>query len=383
MTTQQEAVYMEINVNGFHKVFANFDELNEWVVSTHEKWSFADPGQYKSTTLNELRANPDNQTRKNQFKTMINSYLHRIYPDSSREAQFLFYIKDSLSGDCAKGAYAFLKNVHVQPSHSAQLIAGAALAANFKLGEINLDYSSAATNAVLTEADAAKAKIQKEALELRKSVEDQKAKHNETWNDLEKSASDNIENFKKETEVALQNVIKSSKKLEDDYNTKFSLQAPASYWTEKANDHLKQSNKYRDAIGWVLGTGILTLIILVAVNINLDVIKFNANDISSLILEKIFSPLSGTILVVVILVIWLSRILTKLMLSNIHLHEKAREKAVMTTTYLALAEANHVDEKEHKLLILESLFQQTNVGAIEDEGPQLPLGIISSLVKSK
>ncbi len=68
------------------------------------------------------------------------------------------------------------------------------------------------------------------------------------------------------------------------------------------------------------------------------------------------------------LIFWIGRLFTKLYLSQHHLLQDAEERAVMTTTYLALTHENAASDEDKKI-ILGALFRPTADGLIKEDGP--------------
>ena len=82
------------------------------------------------------------------------------------------------------------------------------------------------------------------------------------------------------------------------------------------------------------------------------------------------------------ILIWISRIILKIALSNLHLSEEAREKKTMILTYLALIkEGAGLEEKDRKL-ILEAIFRPSTNGLIKDES-NVTLLDIANIFKGK
>ncbi len=81
------------------------------------------------------------------------------------------------------------------------------------------------------------------------------------------------------------------------------------------------------------------------------------------------------------LVIWIMKILVKIMLSNYHLAVDANERVIMINTYLVLLEDGKGFEESDKKVILDNIFRQTNHGIIKDETSVTVADIVSSFKK--
>lgn len=81
------------------------------------------------------------------------------------------------------------------------------------------------------------------------------------------------------------------------------------------------------------------------------------------------------------LVIWIMKILVKIMLSNYHLAVDANERVIMLNTYLILLEDGKGFEESDKKVILDNIFRQTNHGIIKDETSVTMADLVSSFKK--
>ena len=67
------------------------------------------------------------------------------------------------------------------------------------------------------------------------------------------------------------------------------------------------------------------------------------------------------------IVIWLIRIAVRLLFSNIHLAEDAKERATLIQTYLAMERYESVLKPQDKELILPSIFRPSSDGIVRDD----------------
>lgn len=82
----------------------------------------------------------------------------------------------------------------------------------------------------------------------------------------------------------------------------------------------------------------------------------------------LYVVISGGLLLLSTIAFWVGRLLTKLYLSEHHLRNDAEERAVMTTTYLALINEAAASDTDRQI-ILNALFRATPDGIVKDEGP--------------
>ena len=88
-----------------------------------------------------------------------------------------------------------------------------------------------------------------------------------------------------------------------------------------------------------------------------------------------FIFLTGTIILLLL------RVLTKIMISHLHLASDAAERVVMIKAYMALAMEGGLDET-HRSLILQALFKPSTTGLIkEDAVPASVLDLATRLTQ--
>lgn len=150
--------------------------------------------------------------------------------------------------------------------------------------------------------------------------------------------------------------------LESTYKEKLALMAPVDYWKSKARRH-------QDAEFWAR----LFVILFFAISTPATVAMFgfaawyllrfpteNHHAGLYIIVSAGLATSTGIIL-------WAGRLLTKLYLSQHHLRQDAEERAVMTTTYLALTSEKAADDADRSI-ILNALFRPTSDGIIKEDG---------------
>lgn len=81
------------------------------------------------------------------------------------------------------------------------------------------------------------------------------------------------------------------------------------------------------------------------------------------------------------IMVWMMKILVKIMLSNYHLAVDANERVIMINTYLVLLEDGKGFKEGDRKVILDNIFRQTNHGIIKDETSVTIVDIASSFKK--
>jgi len=79
------------------------------------------------------------------------------------------------------------------------------------------------------------------------------------------------------------------------------------------------------------------------------------------------------------MVIWITRLLIKVLLSHVHLHTDAQERRILTNTYLSLIRSNETLSDENRTLILQILFRPAATGIVDDGGPATPMEFFGKL----
>lgn len=150
--------------------------------------------------------------------------------------------------------------------------------------------------------------------------------------------------------------------LEATYREKLSLMAPVKYWEDKADRHKVAEKAAAGRVRWFF-----------IVAIPLVIIMFGFTG-WYLITQVTGTPPAGLYIVVSAglattagLMLWIGRLLTKLYLSQHHLRQDAEERAVMTTTYLALT-AEQAASDADRGIILNALFRATSDGIVKEDG---------------
>ena len=153
---------------------------------------------------------------------------------------------------------------------------------------------------------------------------------------------------------------------EASYKEYMKLRAPVEYWEGKARGHsIKETSARRRLYGYFPVTAIL----MAAVFLWAASFLINHPDTAqNKAPVALYVVISGGLLLLSTIAFWVGRLLTKLYLSEHHLRNDAEERAVMTTTYLALINEAAASETDRQI-ILNALFRATPDGIVKDDGP--------------
>lgn len=146
--------------------------------------------------------------------------------------------------------------------------------------------------------------------------------------------------------------------VETTFNEKLALQAPVAYWQDKATEHKSQA-RWR-TLEFVCG--------LVVVG---GLLWFLADRWLRPVLEEAQGPDYWPFLVVFLglagLLIWPIRILSRSLLSHMHLKTDAEERVTMANTYLSLLRSPEGLPEGDRRLILDALFRSASTGIVRDD----------------
>ena len=150
------------------------------------------------------------------------------------------------------------------------------------------------------------------------------------------------------------------------YKEYMKLRAPVEYWEGKAGEHKTREGTARKSLYWYFP---VTIVIMAIAFTAAGWFLINHPDTETAKAPvALYVVVSGGLLLLSSIAFWIGRILTKLYLSEHHLRNDAEERAVMTTTYLALTNEGAAAETERQI-VLNALFRPTPDGIVKDDGP--------------
>jgi hypothetical protein len=208
--------------------------------------------------------------------------------------------------------------------------------------------------------------------ELKKSQEFSQKIYDE-YNQKISLAKDELQGVKRE-------FFDTKKAIEEDNR----LYATKEYWRKKKDRHKR--------VSLVLSSIFVVIIITLALstfynlsNINRAYLEdINRTKSTKSIKSYIKSPPSKYLIIDMIeslfmlsLMIWMARIVLKIIFSNLHLKEEAYEKETMIATYLALIKEGGGLRESDRSLILESIFRPSTNGLIKDESSVTLLDVVN------
>lgn len=163
--------------------------------------------------------------------------------------------------------------------------------------------------------------------------------------------------------------------LENLYQEKLRLEAPAKYWEDLESEYIKKGKIW---IGWAVGSTFVLGVALVTILYFIpDTLKGSITDIGS-------GTIRSTLILAaaVSMCVYVIRLFVKLATSSFHLARDAKERHTLANLYLSLIEKNAV-EKESRDIILNALFSRADSGLLKgDSSPTIPEGLSSVIMKN-
>lgn len=164
--------------------------------------------------------------------------------------------------------------------------------------------------------------------------------------------------------------------LEETYKNKLQLEAPEKLWESRAE-------KYRNKSAcWMIGL-VISIVSLVASSRFLiigihEYLQGTVKDIP-------FIPTSFIYVALISFLIYIIRIIIKVIVSSQHMSMEYEQKAALTRFYQALVQDGKEVDKEEKIIIFNALFKKTDTGLIKTENSndvEALLNILSKMNKT-
>lgn len=162
--------------------------------------------------------------------------------------------------------------------------------------------------------------------------------------------------------------------LEETYKNKLQLEAPEKLWETRAR-------KYRtNTIWWMVGL-IISIAILLASS---SILVLNIHDyLQGTVKDIPFISKSFIYVAFISFLIYIIRIIIKIIVSNQHMSMEYEQKAALTRFYQALVQDGKEVDKEEKIIIFNALFKKTDTGLIKTDNSNDAEALLNILSKKE
>lgn len=160
--------------------------------------------------------------------------------------------------------------------------------------------------------------------------------------------------------------------LEEAYKSKLQLEAPETLWESRAEKYRKKSERWI----WYLLAFIVGL--LASGGFFADKIHDYVQEIAKGIP---FISKSFVYVALISFLIYIIRIIIKIIISNQHMSMEYEQKAALTRFYQALIQDGKEVDKEEKLIIFNALFRKTDTGLIKSDNSNDADALLSQFSK--
>lgn len=215
--------------------------------------------------------------------------------------------------------------------------------------------------------------IAKETEEHFKQTADLIDKNDEKIREIFIEHSREVDEFKHNLEQWQNNKETSIKILEDTYEKKLQLEAPEKLWKERSRDYKIKTRYWMCGLGvFIVGLIFSTGNLLIRIH---DYLQGTIKDIPFISQSFIYVAL-------VSFLIYLIRVVVKIIISNQHMAMEYEQKEALTRFYQALVYDGKEVDKEERLIIFHALFSKTETGLVKTDNSGESEALIALLSKT-
>jgi len=207
--------------------------------------------------------------------------------------------------------------------------------------------------------------------EVKKLDSQIKGKYEETTILINKHKNE-IDEFKTKINEWRDNKEKQIEKLEETYKSKLQLEAPETLWESRAA-------QYRVKSRWWMGA-LLTFVVGLLVSGGYFAVKIH-DYIQEMAKGIPFISKSFIYVALISFLIYIIRIIIKIIISSQHMSMEYEQKAALTRFYQALIQDGKEVDKEEKLIIFNALFRKTDTGLIKSDNSNDTDALLSQFSK--
>lgn len=383
--SQQDQVVIEFDPTAPPLVFNDWDKLQKWFVSERAQWAWLVRGDGVTdlsgvsthvqnnfdaiaNTLGSLRSRDHPVSSAQEVLTNLDA-TGPIFCSEAPDGKLVLDIRERAGEVAGAYAYAFRKQVtDLRHATTPDQLLGALMTAlpdmvrpaelSAQLKQERERYRNSLRSAIdrVEKSEKARAEVAVALLGRAKLIGAQALRiRQKRWDASRKFWG-----------VNAHDAVNSIRAVEATYREAMGLQAPVEYWTTKATTHRTKEQSLR---GWLVGYFILTVLAMAVVfGVAGNFLLNHTVPVGQQQPIALYLVVTGGLTVLSTLAFWIGRVLMKLYLSEHHLRNDAEERAVMTTTYLALKHENAASDAERQI-ILSALFRNAPDGIVKDDGP--------------
>lgn len=181
-----------------------------------------------------------------------------------------------------------------------------------------------------------------------------------------------IDEFKTKINEWRDNKEKEIETLEETYKSKLQLEAPETLWESRAEEYRTKSRN------WICYLSVFIVVLLVSgsffvISIH-DYLQGTEKEIPFISKSFIYVALISFL-------IYIIRIIIKIIVSSQHMSMEYEQKAALTRFYQALIQDGKEVDKEEKLIIFNALFRKTDTGLIKSDNSNDTDALLSQFSK--
>lgn len=379
MNLETFRIEVDLTPGGNKELFKSVSDLDKWISKEIEFWGWGDDLRQKDgtawqvtrgirshlTQLQNFLNNIKNSIAPNEqeFDRRINeitSFLRDRYKkkellhSSTGIAQF---IAETAKADESLAAYILKAATESKNPQSLNASRGDLAYALYEWNIKDKAKSEKAALKSLTERVSEHLNESKGKLdELIKEHENNKKQHLEQLETQKMEAQTLRQSKEEEINKLLEETKKKFNEFEEFYKNKLALHSAISYWEKKAEFHNVWAIAYTcvvvilfAVVGWMIWGALKDFV--------------GDDTIQTVQLWKL-----GFLGILATIGVWALRLIVRLLLSNLHLGNDARERKTMLLTYLAMRRDKDLPHDDDTVsLILQALFRPSSSGIVKDD----------------
>lgn len=316
----------------------------------------------------------------------LNNIINYCSDFNNPKIQLIIEVSNEYGNDAGTGAYYYFKESYALGSLNISNFKGLCIAYEFETEKKSAIFSR--TKKEIQGINKLNEKYQAVISE----INSQHVKHLAATNANLKSHLEETDSFRNAKETLFDDWYSNAQKtnsdfenvaknkifeLEEIYEKKLQLQAPAKYWDKKSKEYLRQAILTRNILTFIIAVfGAFFASILVISPDWIFKTVFEGNKISIVRWSVVFIALIS-------LLVFIVKAITKIMFSSFHLARDAEERHTLTFFYLALLNdpKSEIKDEERKMII-QSLFSRVDTGLLKgDSSPEMPNDFLGKFLK--